>query len=53
MKNNLINEITTISGTNFLSKEIEIDAQGMKDLSFEIGKDFDKIGFSIWISENR
>ena len=43
LKNNLINEITTISGTNFLSKEIEIDAQGMKDLSFEIGKDFDKI----------
>ena len=43
LKNSLINEITTISGTNFLSKEIEIDAQGMKDLSFEIGKDFDKI----------
>ena len=43
LKNNLINEITTISGTNFLSKEIEVDAQGMKDLSFEIGKDFDKI----------
>ena len=43
LKNKLINEITTISGTNFLSKEIEIDAQGMKDLSFEIGKDFDKI----------
>ena len=28
---------------NFLAKEIEMDAQGMKDLSFGIGKDFNKI----------
>ena len=43
LKSELIKEIKIISGVNFLAKEIEIDAQGMKDLSFEIGKEFNKI----------
>ena len=43
LKSELLKEIKIISGVNFLAKEIEIDAQGMKDLSFEIGKEFNKI----------
>ena len=43
LKSELLKEIKIISGVNFLAKEIEMDAQGMKDLSFGIGKDFNKI----------
>ena len=43
LKSQLLKEIKIISGVNFLAKEIEMDAQGMKDLSFGIGKDFNKI----------
>ncbi len=43
LKSELLKEIKIISGVNFLAKEIEMDAQGMKDLSFGIGKDFNKV----------
>ena len=43
LKSQILKEIKIISGVNFLAKEIEIDAQGLKDLSFGIGKDFNKI----------
>ena len=43
LKSQILKEIKIISGVNFLAKEIEMDAQGLKDLSFGIGKDFNKI----------
>ena len=43
LKREILKEIKIISGVNFLAKEIEMDAQGLKDLSFGIGKDFNKI----------
>lgn len=37
LKGDLKNEIEQINGVNFLSKKIDLDAGGMKDLAFEMG----------------
>ncbi|MBF12500.1 MAG: alanine--tRNA ligase [Flavobacteriaceae bacterium] len=42
LKSELIEEIKIISGITFIAKEVELDAQGMKDLSFEMAKTIDK-----------
>jgi alanyl-tRNA synthetase len=42
LKNELIEELKTFSEINFIAKEIDLDAQGMKDLSFEMGDLLDK-----------
>jgi alanyl-tRNA synthetase len=41
MKGNLKDEIETINGIQFLAKLVDLDATGIKDLSFEIGQEFD------------
>ena len=41
MKGNLKQEIETINGIQFLAKLVDLDAAGIKDLSFEIGQEFD------------
>jgi alanyl-tRNA synthetase len=41
MKVNLKQEIETINGIRFLAKLVDLDATGIKDLSFEIGQEFD------------
>ena len=41
MKGNLKQEVETINGVNFLAKLVDLDATGIKDLSFEIGQEFD------------
>ena len=41
MKGNLKQEIETINGIQFLAKLVDLDATGIKDLSFEIGQEFD------------
>ena len=41
MKGNLKQEVETINGVNFLAKIVDLDATGIKDLSFEIGQEFD------------
>jgi len=41
MKGNLKQEIETINGIQFLAKKVDLDATGIKDLSFEIGQEFD------------
>ncbi len=42
VKEQLTQEIQTLSGIQFIAKEVDLDAQGMKDLSFEIGANLDK-----------
>ncbi len=42
LKNELIEELKTFSEINFIAKELDLDAQGMKDLSFEMGDQLDK-----------
>jgi len=41
MKGNLKDEIETINGIQFLAKSVDLDATSIKDLSFEIGQEFD------------
>ena len=41
MKGNLKDEIETINGIQFLAKLVDLDATGIKDLSFELGQEFD------------
>ncbi|RDK89231.1 alanine--tRNA ligase [Marinirhabdus gelatinilytica] len=37
IKGDLKNEIEDINGVNFLAKEVDLDAGGLKDLAFELG----------------
>ena len=37
MKGDLLNEITEINGVQFLAKQVDLDANGAKDLVYEIG----------------
>jgi len=39
LKGELANAFSTINGIQFLAKEVDLDAQGIKDLCFELGKD--------------
>jgi len=37
LKGDLLNEFSDVNGVNFLSKKVDLDAGGMKDLAFELG----------------
>ncbi|CDF80542.1 alanyl-tRNA synthetase [Formosa agariphila KMM 3901] len=41
VKGELKNEIETIDGIQFLAKQVDLDAAGIKDLSFELGSNLD------------
>ena len=41
LKGELANAFTNINGVQFLAKEVDLDAQGIKDLCFDLGKDLD------------
>ena len=41
MKGNLKLDVEEINGVHFLAKRVDLDATGIKDLSFEIGQEFD------------
>lgn len=43
LKGELKQELETINGINVLTKEIDLDASGMKDLAFEIGGEVDDL----------
>ena len=43
LKNELLNELTEINGVQFLAKEVDLDASGIKDLAFEMGQQFDNL----------
>ena len=42
LKNELMDQLQTLSEINFIAKEVDLNAQGMKDISFEIGDQLDK-----------
>src|SRR5690554_2395136 len=51
LKGDLKNEITEVNGIQFLAKKIDLDASGIKDLSFELGSQYDNL-FLLFGSEN-
>jgi len=36
-------ELTTINGVNFLAKQVDLDASGIKDVAFSLGNKFDNL----------
>jgi len=51
LKNDLIAELKEINGIQFLSKKVDLDAAGIKDLAFEIGGQEDNL-FLLLASES-
>ena len=51
IKGDLKNELTEINGIQFLAKQLDLDASGMKDLCFELGNEFDNL-FLLFAAEN-
>jgi len=51
LKNELIAELEEINGVQFLAKQVDLDAAGVKDLSFEMGSQVDNL-FLLLGSEN-
>ena len=43
VKGELKNEVETVNGVNFLAKEVDLDATGMKDLAFQLGGEIDDL----------
>jgi len=43
IKGDLKNEIKVVNGINFLAKEVDLDAGGLKDLAFELGGEVDNL----------
>ncbi len=37
LKKDLVNDFTNVNGVQFLAKEVDLDAQGIKDLCFDLG----------------
>ena len=51
IKGELKNELTEINGIQFLAKQLDLDASGMKDLCFELGSEYNNL-FLLFASEN-
>ena len=43
IKGDLKNEVVLLNGVHFLTKEIDLDAAGLKDLAFELGGEIDNL----------
>ena len=43
LKGDLVNELETVNGTQFLAKKVDLDAGGIKDLCFEMGNNRDDL----------
>ncbi len=43
LKSDLKAEFTSIDGVNFLAKKVDLDANGMKDLVFQLGGEIEKV----------
>ncbi len=43
IKGELKTEVSQINGVNFLAKELDLDASGLKDLAFELGGEIDNL----------
>ncbi|MEZ4802061.1 MAG: alanine--tRNA ligase [Gelidibacter sp.] len=51
IKGELKNELTDVNGVQFLAKKLDLDASGIKDLSFELGQQYDNL-FLLFGAEN-
>ena len=51
IKGDLKNELTEINDIQFLAKQLDLDASGMKDLCFELGNEFNNL-FLLFAAEN-
>ena len=52
IKGDLKQEITLVNGIHFLAKMIDLDASGIKDLSFELGQQFENSVLLFGIEQN-
>ncbi len=52
LKSDLKNELSDHNGIQFLSKKVDLDAAGMKDLSFELGGEIDNLFLLLGSSQN-
>ncbi|MCF6307544.1 MAG: alanine--tRNA ligase [Flavobacteriaceae bacterium] len=52
LKLELKSEISEINGINFLAKEVDLDANGIKDLSFELGGEIDNLFLLLGTKQN-
>lgn len=43
LKSELKNELSDVGGMNFLAREVDLDAGGMKDISFKLGGEVDNL----------
>lgn len=43
VKSELKNEVEAINGINFLARKLDLDAGGIKDLSFQLGEEFENL----------
>ena len=43
IKGDLKNEVVELNGVHFLTKELDLDAAGLKDLAFELGAEIDNL----------
>ncbi|MFD0989069.1 alanine--tRNA ligase [Mariniflexile jejuense] len=51
IKGDLKNELQTINGVQFLAKKLDLDASGIKDVSFELGQNSDNL-FLLFATES-
>ena len=51
LKSDLINELQEINGVQFLAKKVDLDANGIKTLAFELGNEFKNL-FLLFGAEN-
>ncbi len=51
IKGDLKSEVTQVNGVNFLTKELDLDANSLKDLAFELGGEIDNL-FILFGSNN-
>ena len=51
IKGDLKTEVKEVNGVNFLAKELDFDANGLKDLAFELGNEIDNL-FILFGSNN-
>ncbi|WP_104734614.1 alanine--tRNA ligase [Hanstruepera ponticola] len=51
LKGELKNELTEFNGIQFLAKQVDLDASGIKDLCFELGSQYDNL-FLLFGAEN-
>ena len=52
LKTALKNDISEMNGVNFLAKLVDLDANGIKDISFELGGEFDNLFLLLGTNQN-